>query len=238
MSQKTNNKLLESLKGFPQIDERIKGNSEVSLAGLGGSAALLSLFSFLTTRAVKHKDLELDKSFEQWLDTIESKPLKRYFRSYSLLGKEPVTLSLAVAAFMFLIRRKQPLAAWLVLISTWGGWLLSRPVKGLVRRQRPFSLNTLQHHPNAYSFPSGHSVAAVCFYGILTWLGLKLLKRKLSRLGWALLMVNLILMIGFSRAYLKEHHPSDVLGGYLLGGFWLTVVICAAGMYAPQDKAE
>jgi membrane-associated phospholipid phosphatase len=205
--------------------------SNSALVGLSGSALLLAVFGALTASAAKRKPMAIDRTFDDWLKDNNGNGLEKYFRSFTLLGKEPVTLGLAGAAFGFLQQRKQPVAAWLVLISTWVGWLLSRPVKVLVKRPRPFSINTLAHHPNATSYPSGHSVAAICFYGILTWLGLKFFKGKLTRFGWAVLMVYLILMIGFSRAYLKEHYLSDVLGGYLLGSFWLTVVVCTANLY-------
>jgi undecaprenyl-diphosphatase len=205
--------------------------SSSALVSLSGSALLLAVFGVLTAQAAKRKPMAIDRTFDDWLKHNNSDGLDKYFRSFTVVGKEPVTLGLAAAAFGFLHQRKQPAAAWLVLISTWVGWLLSRPVKVLVKRPRPFSINTLVHQPNARSYPSGHSVAAMCFYGILTWLGLRLFKGKLTRFGLALLMVYLIFKIGFSRAYLKEHYLSDVLGGYLLGSFWLTVTVCAANIY-------
>jgi undecaprenyl-diphosphatase len=210
--------------------------SNSALVGLSGSALLLAVFGTLTARAAKRKPMAIDWAFDDWLKHNNGDGQAKYFRSFTIVGKEPVTLGLAVAAFGFFQQRKQPVAAWLVLISTWGGWLLGRQVKVLVKRPRPFSINTLVHQPNARSYPSGHSVAAMCFYGILTWLGLRFFKGKLTRFGWAVLMVYLILMIGFSRAYLKEHYLSDVLGGYLLGSFWLTVVVCTANIYQVRPE--
>lgn len=211
--------------------KQIPDSSPSVIAGLSGSAFLLTLFTLLTNRVAKNNPLEMDQTFEQWLSKIDSPGFNKYFKGFTQLGREPATLSLSLVAFGFLQQRKQPLAAWMVLISTWGGWLLSRPVKLLIKRPRPLSINTLVNHPDAKSYPSGHSMVAACFYGILIWAGFSLFKRKLSRAGWVILMIYLILMIGLSRAYLKEHHPTDVLGGYLLGSFWLTVVICSANMY-------
>ena len=32
-------------------------------------------------------------------------------------------------------------------------------------------------------------------------------------------------MIGISRIYLGVHYPSDIIGGYLASGFWLSMAI-------------
>lgn len=210
--------------------------SKTSVGGLSGSALLLTLFAILTNRASKNSPLSVDQNFEHWLSNNSNSDLEKFFKGFTLLGREPVTLSLSIGAFAFLQQRKQPLAAWLILISSWVGWLISRPVKVLVKRPRPLSLNTLVHHPDARSYPSGHSMVAVCFYGMLIWVGVRVLKGQPGRIGWALLMIFLILMIGLSRIYLMEHHPTDVLGGYILGSFWLSVVICSANMYEGRPK--
>ncbi len=219
-----------------ELEDGKPDNQLKSLVGPAGSLLLLSFFSLLTGAAAQKKPLALDRGFDGWLSKKNNDGLAKYLKGFTVAGSEPATLSLAVVAFGILLRRKQPLAAWLVLISTWGGWLLSRPVKMLVKRPRPLSPNTLKNHPDAHSFPSGHTVVAIGLYGMLAWLGLKFFKQPMTRVGWAFLMVYFILMIGFSRAYLKEHYASDVLGGYLLGGFWLTVTICAANLYQPQQQ--
>lgn len=233
---KQKERLIELEKVSMELRASEAGNPIKKLTGPAGGLLLLSFFSLLTNFASKKKPLVMDRDFDEWLSKNKNDGLAKYLKGFTVAGSEPSTLSLAVAASGILWRRKQPLAACLVLISTIGAWLLSRPVKMLVKRPRPFSLNTLKNHPDANSFPSGHSVVAIAFYGILAWLGLKFFKRRLTRFGWALLMVYIILMIGFSRAYLEEHHPSDVLGGYLLGGFWLTVTVCAANLYQTQEE--
>ena len=93
-------------------------------------------------------------------------------------------------------------------------------LKELVDRPRPeFSLlNRALENP---SFPSGHSVHALVFYGLL----IPVLRDMMDRSSWKLLvpalLVVLILAIGASRVYLGVHWPSDVLGGFMTGGFGL-----------------
>jgi len=65
-------------------------------------------------------------------------------------------------------------------------------------------------------------------YGFLIYFCLENIKQPLNR---AILMTGgllLIFVIGFSRLYLGVHYLSDVIAGYLLGGFWLTLGVILA----------
>ncbi|MNP70769.1 Phosphatidylglycerophosphatase B [compost metagenome] len=78
---------------------------------------------------------------------------------------------------------------------------------------------------NGFSFPSGHSMAAFSLYGVMAFL---LWRHTLTSIGRGVLIafsVAMILMIGISRIYLGVHYPSDVLGGFLASGCWLSISI-------------
>ncbi|MCF0231729.1 MAG: phosphatase PAP2 family protein [Enterococcus sp.] len=67
-----------------------------------------------------------------------------------------------------------------------------------------------------YSFPSGHASNSISLYGSLAWF----IKKK-----WAFIVAGImILFIGWSRVYLGNHYPTDVLAGWLLG--LVIIVIC------------
>jgi undecaprenyl-diphosphatase len=78
--------------------------------------------------------------------------------------------------------------------------------------------------PSSYSFPSGHALASLCFYGILAAvLSDRMRGRKPKFFIW-LVASLLVGMIGLSRIYLGVHYPSDVIAGYLAGAVWITAV--------------
>jgi undecaprenyl-diphosphatase len=97
-------------------------------------------------------------------------------------------------------------------------------LKHLFDRERP--LVPLLEEARGLSFPSGHALMSVTFYGLLIYIVFKGFKN--TPLKWTLisLLLLLILTIGFSRIYLRVHYASDVIAGLCVGLLWL--VICVA----------
>ncbi len=75
------------------------------------------------------------------------------------------------------------------------------------------------------SFPSGHVVYSVVFFGFLAYLAPRLIKRPRAARTVQVILILLFLLSGVSRVYLERHWPSDVLGGLLLGGLLLVPAI-------------
>ena len=99
-------------------------------------------------------------------------------------------------------------------------------VKELIRRPRPtVDLVHVFQILDSYSFPSGHVMFYVGFFGFLWFLVYTLLKHSVIRTLLLFLWGSLICLVGISRIYLGQHWPSDVLGAYLLGGLVLVALI-------------
>jgi undecaprenyl-diphosphatase len=113
------------------------------------------------------------------------------------------------------------------------GDLVTFVVKSVVGRPRPTLEQVLVYgHDVNPSFPSGHVVQYVVFFGILAYLSWEVIYS--SRGAWRLLggalfavCIALIGLVGPSRVYLGAHWPTDVIGGYLIGAGLLLVLIAA-----------
>lgn len=118
-------------------------------------------------------------------------------------------------------RWRLSLQAMIVLASA---FLINVGIKHLISRPRPIEeLRLVIAH--SYSFPSGHSMSAIAFYGFIIYLTYKYVPNVFLKGFIILIQVLLILAIGLSRVYLGVHYPTDVLAGYIAGLFWLIICI-------------
>jgi undecaprenyl-diphosphatase len=102
-------------------------------------------------------------------------------------------------------------ASKLALLSLVSSHLLVQLIKRTVGRSRPAAVErlvSLVSEPDRFSFPSGHSTAsmsvALSYALVFPW--------------WAVPLLALALLVGFSRVCLRVHYPSDVIVGQLIAG--------------------
>ncbi len=136
-----------------------------------------------------------------------------FFQSITLLGEEECYFAaLPLILWSVEVSTAIRLVAF-VLISHYCNLFM----KELIQEPRPFLLNPSVQviQVGGYSFPSNHAQT-----GLVLWMGLAMIN---TRKWLSICAALLVLLIGFSRVYLGVHFPSDILAGWLIGGFLLFV---------------
>ena len=120
-----------------------------------------------------------------------------------------------------------------LLIATLGSTAFTSLLKYLFQRERPAnSLLVVQ----TYSFPSGHATTAMALYGFIAYLLIRFHQDFAQKIRIFTIAILFILLIGLSRVVLNQHYLSDVLGGYLVGAFWLTLGISITEWLSVESK--
>ena len=107
--------------------------------------------------------------------------------------------------------------------------VLNQLLKRILQRPRPTEYRIIEE--TGYSFPSGHSMISMAFYGYLIYLIYKHVKNKYIKWTLIVLLSILICSIGVSRIYLGVHYTSDVLGGFLISISYLVIYISAVNKF-------
>lgn len=133
-----------------------------------------------------------------------------------------IILSIIIAFFLFIQKYKREAVTFAVSMLAGGAFMYL--VKEIVQRARPENALILE---SSSSFPSGHALISLIFFGFLTYLALKNIKSKTYKTILSIVLIMIILFIGASRLILNVHWFSDVLAGWLLGLSILLGVISA-----------
>ncbi len=115
--------------------------------------------------------------------------------------------------FFFLLSNKR--ISCLMSINLLIAYVLSVIFKNIFRRDRPLFM--LVEKPSDFSFPSGHSMCSIVFYGFLIYIVNKFIKNVYIRKVINIFLVLLMFLIPFSRLYLGVHFFTDVVAGVILG---------------------
>lgn len=186
----------------------------------------LSAYSILAVLANRYAYFEWDLSLARRIQSISIAGFGTLLEAVSFLGNGWTPWVLVVAAGVTLIRLGRRAEGSLCMTSVGMGWVVNRLLKLFIGRPRPTeALLNISGRFSHESFPSGHVVFFVEFFGFLFFLVYVLLKPGLLRRGLLAGLVLPIALVGLSRVYLGAHWPSDVAGAYLAGGIWLMLSI-------------
>lgn len=180
---------------------------------------------FLKLTRNLHTDLlsEFDTSVSEYVTSFRSESLTTYFKFVTdvgdALGYLIVFSVCSILFYLFFKNWKYVLQLSSILILALSSNLI---LKEIVNRERP----TLEHlvTVKTLSYPSGHAMTAMAFYGFLIYLIFTFKISKGLKFVLTTVLLALIFSIGISRIYLGVHFPSDIVGGFVAGFIW--VVFC------------
>ena len=146
-----------------------------------------------------------------------------------LHGNLGIAAMTAILGF-FLYRRRHHFWALGLFSSVFGGMLLNALLKLIFQRPRPVidhPLLTLATH----SFPSGHTMNATVFYGVVAAFLVMHRRHIASSLVAPLAAILMIALVAISRVYLGVHFFSDVLASVAEGIAWLALCLTVINIY-------
>ena len=139
----------------------------------------------------------------------------------TFLGKHNLLIPLNFVLILFFIYRKEKWFATRVAALSLSSLLLMFMLKLFFQRNRP--LQPVIDDVSGYSFPSGHALISVVFYGLFIHMIWHEVKTMWLRITLMTVLGILILLIAFSRIYLNVHYASDVIAGIAVGFIWLVL---------------
>ena len=150
-------------------------------------------------------------------------PIAKFITNF---GGAIMLIILAPMLFIFIKNKKIGVSVILNLVII---TVLNQLLKRIVQRPRPTEFRIVEE--SGYSFPSGHSMVSMAFYGYLIYLIYKYVKNKYLKWISIILLSILICSIGISRIYLGVHYTSDVLGGFFISISYLIIYISAVNKF-------
>ncbi|HQY93379.1 MAG: phosphatase PAP2 family protein [Caldilinea sp.] len=183
-------------------------------------------FAGLTLLVATMPSFAIDLQITQAVQSISLPAFALLMRLVSWPGFNPQVMIIAGLIILVLYGWGLRWEAVMALIAAVFTTAVNLLVKNLIQRPRPLPDQvTVVATLTSYSFPSGHVMFYVGFFGFIGFLAYRLLRPSLRRSLLLALFGGLVLLIGISRIYLGEHWASDVLGSYLLGSLMLVAII-------------
>ena len=201
---------LANIKSFYRVDNgvRVIFTNNVSI--------ILNVSYFIFNNQINH----LDTLVHSYILGIRNKNLTSILLTITNISSAYALIVLSILLLIIIKEKKIPLLISLNLICSYA---LNAFAKVIFTRPRPIGINLIEE--SGFSYPSGHSMISMAYYGFIAYLIYKRQKNKLIKTIIIVALLLTILLVGFSRIYLGVHYLSDVIGGFLLSTVYLIIYI-------------
>jgi undecaprenyl-diphosphatase len=213
------------------VSQKNFSKNEKTLALIGA----IFLVSFLLIPFFRTTCHPFDVSVNVWAASIQSSPFILGAKGIAVLFDTPglVLFSLVIATFLF-IKNYRPHSIFL-LIAMGVDALIVSIMKTLIQSPRPLNEIAFAYR---FSYPSGHTAGIIVFSGMLAFFAWHRSKAAVAHVLIGAGAVAVSGVVGFSRIYLNVHWFSDVLGGAMLGVFWLSLAVLTFKLLKDAGRFE
>lgn len=221
--------------GALTLEAKNNGNYEnnrnlalIVLYGLTVPAVFLVIL--ITNQIIKEGNFNFDLALANFINGTTSPVVIGFFTFMTDLGSKWGIGGVFLVSLVFIWWKKRDYLGMLVLVvAVLGGDTLNKWLKVFIGRERPTIDPSI--YAEGFSFPSGHAMVGLIFYGFLAYYFGKETKSLKLKMSIFVLASLFIFLIGLSRIVLNVHYASDVLGGFLIGFIYLMgcIVIDRAG---------
>lgn len=196
----------------------------------------LIAFAFIINSIFKIEDSTFDIRVFDFISPYVTYTNTRIMRFVTIFatGEFLVPANIALA-LIFLLKKHRWYSLTIPVVSL-GSFIVMSSTKHLFSRARPD--DPVFKAAMGFSFPSGHAMSAMTFYGLLIYLVWKNVDNVILKWILTFLLVVFIHLIGFSRIYLRVHYASDVMAGFSLGLIWLVLSLWAVHRIEKYTRKE
>ncbi|WP_368504903.1 phosphatase PAP2 family protein [Alkalihalophilus sp. As8PL] len=184
---------------------------------------ILLSFTVTTYVVIMGYTATIDRYVIEKIIPTHTESLTAAMQFFSFIGDiVPVVIISLICIMIIYLTYKKWQEVFLFIAVMIGSTAINTFTKWMIKRERPESTFVYEA---GFSYPSGHTMAAMSLYGIIIFLFWKHTRHAAARVSVIVFGITMIVTIAFSRLYLGVHYISDIIGGGLLSGLWLYVTI-------------
>ncbi len=180
------------------------------------------LFVYMVRRVFVLQNNQFDERIFRALEPYVTETNSKLMQTVTFFGRHEflIPANLVLIAWFLVVRRHKWYSIRVPAVAL-SSLALMFVLKNVFGRERP-GIPVLEA-ARGLSFPSGHALMSVTFYGLLIYSVYHLWKNPTAKWFMITFLILFILLIGFSRIYLRVHYTSDVLAGFAVGFLWLVL---------------
>ena len=181
-------------------------------------AILLSIIVITTYALLTNKLTNFDTAVYSAVMSIKHPIVTGFFKAITFCSSKSFLIVLSILLFFIFKNKKYPLFSFISLAFI---ALSNKVLKFIFQRERP---DWKMIPEDGFSFPSGHAMASMAFYGLLIYLIWRTdIPKKYKKILTVVLSI-LIFLVGLSRIYLGVHYASDIIVGFAISLSYLIVI--------------